>query len=70
MLVRDGLQSGALQCALSIVVPRAATQGDVMALTQQLEAELNRVCAQADEMVGHAPIEPGAATLDDTDAAA
>jgi lysophospholipid acyltransferase (LPLAT)-like uncharacterized protein len=61
---------GAMVWGEPIVVPREATQGDVMALTQQLEAELNRVSRAADEMVGHAPIAPGSAAEDDTDAAA
>jgi hypothetical protein len=61
---------GAMVWGEPIVVPREATQADVMALTLRLEAELNRVSAEADAIVGHAPIEPEPLSRDDTDAAA
>jgi hypothetical protein len=61
---------GAMVWGDPIEVPRNATVADVAALQARLEAELNRVSAAADELVGHAPIEPAPMTAEDADATA
>jgi lysophospholipid acyltransferase (LPLAT)-like uncharacterized protein len=49
---------GAMVWGNPIAVPRDADDALLARLQNQLEQELNRVTAEADALVGHAPIEP------------
>jgi lysophospholipid acyltransferase (LPLAT)-like uncharacterized protein len=61
---------GAMVWGEPIEVPRNATVADVAALQARLEAELIRVSAAADALVGHTPIEPAPVAAQDADEAA